>query len=174
MGHCIHATGSAAQGEGRLAENPGVIEQQAVDVMAAVERLTLPDSGWDQEDAVSAYLLLLEAKSALAMAVEDLGDTIAHAMNGKRETISGVTLERHAKAPRRTNWEHDDLLRVVVDSRIVDQDTGEIASTLEVLKKVYPLKGYNARSTALRALGIDVDEFCQTESTDRMTVRIHN
>lgn len=156
-----------------MVEQPGSLEMQAADIMQSVQRMAIPDSGWDQEDAVSAYLMLNDAKVALSMMIEDLGDTIAHAMQGKRETIAGVTLERHAKTPRRTNWQHDDLLRLVVDSRVVDKDTGEIASTLDVLKKVYPLKGYNARSTALRALGIDVDEFCETESTDRMTVRIH-
>jgi len=67
--------------------------------------------------------------------------------------------------------DHDALLRLVVDSRSVDYDTGEIESALEVLKRVYPLKGYNARTTELKKLSIDPDEFCRTEWTDRMTLR---
>jgi|688.fasta_scaffold641218_2 hypothetical protein len=127
----------------------------------------------DLESLVSVYLTLVDAAGALAETRDDLADVIAHAMQGKRDTIAGVTLERHAKSPRRTDWDHEGLLRLVTDSRVVDHETGEIASVLDVLKKVYPLKGYNARVTALRDLGIDVDEFCRTESTDRMTLRIH-
>jgi hypothetical protein len=123
----------------------------------------------DLESLVSVYLTLVDAAGALA----ETRDDFAHAMQGKRDTIAGVTLERHAKSPRRTDWDHEGLLRLVTDSRVVDHETGEIASVLDVLKKVYPLKGYNARVTALRDLGIDVDEFCRTESTDRMTLRIH-
>lgn len=137
-----------------------------------LERIDL-SGPFDMEDATSAYLILVGVAQTAALARDDLADMIAHGMQGKRETVCGVTLERHAKGPRRTDWDHEGLLRLVVDSRVVDEQTGEIASALDVLKKVYPLKGYNARVTALRDLGIDVDEFCVTESTDRMTLRVH-
>ncbi len=125
----------------------------------------------DLDDAISAWQLLCEAAQTLAYVRDDLSDAIARSMPEKRMTVSGVTLEKHAKPPRRTDWDHDSLLRLVVDSRVVDYDTGEIESALEVLKRVYPLKGYNARVTELKKLGIDPDEFCRTEWSDRMTLR---
>lgn len=72
-------------------------------------------------------------------------------------------VERHRKTTRR-NWRSDDLLRMVLDTRRVDRDTGEIESDVEKIKHVYPLAGYNARLTALRERGIDVDDFCEVET----------
>ena len=151
------------------------LDQEATAIANDVARFNNPDLWVTMGIAglVSAYLTIIDAAGALADTRDDMADVIAHMMQTKRETVAGVTLERHAKAPRRTDWDHDGLLRLVTDSRVVDHETGEIASVLDVLQKVYPLKGYNARVTALRALGIDVDEFCRTESTDRMTLRIH-
>ena len=92
-------------------------------------------------------------------------------MTDKYLTAAGVTVERKHKPPRRTNWDHDGLLRLVVDSRVLNEETGEIESVLAVVKKVYPLAGYNARTTALKALNIDVDEYATTEWSDRYTLR---
>jgi hypothetical protein len=36
------------------------------------------------------------------------------------------------------------------------------------------LKGYNARFGALKELGIDLDEFAETEWLDRYTLRVHS
>jgi len=155
-------------------DNPGPLESLAVEARRYLLRCEPTAVPFDMEDAVSAYLILVEVAQTAATLRDDLADMIAHGMQGKRETVAGVTLERNHKTPRRNDWDHEGLLRLVVDSRVVDKQTGEIASALDVLKKVYPLKGYNARVTALRDLGIDVDEFCVTESTDRMTLRVHN
>lgn len=121
--------------------------------------------------AVECWRMLCEAKRTLSAVIEDVENGIASRMEDKRLTVDGCTVERHRKAPRRTNWDHDGVLRLVVDSRSRDEATGEIESTLDVVKKVYPLKGYNARLGALKALGIDVDEFCETEWADRWTLR---
>ena len=86
-------------------------------------------------------------------------------MKNQKETVQGVgTLERHRDVSR-SNWEHEDLLRVVLDAerRVKDEETGEIENDLDVLSDVFPMRGYNARVTALRARGIDPDEFCETE-----------
>lgn len=155
-----------------MGEFAGPLESLVVEARRMLERIDL-SGPFDMEDAACAYLILVGVAQTAALVRDDLADMIAHGMQGKRDTIAGVTFERHAKVPRRTDWDHEGLLRLVVDSRVVDEQTGEIASALDVLKKVYPLKGYNARVTALRDLGIDVDEFCVTESTDRMTLRVH-
>ena len=134
----------------------------------------VPDIPDGLDDAVAGLVALTDAKTELGMVIENLADAIARRMDDKLLTAGGVTVEKYRKPPRRTNWDHDGLLRYVVDSRVVDESTGEIASTLEVLKKVYPLKGYNARFTALKDLGIDPDEFAETEWLDRYTLRVHS
>jgi hypothetical protein len=148
-----------------------VIRAAAFGVLVAINEV--PATPDDLDDAVAGLVTLTEAKTELGIAIENLADAIARRMDDKLLTAGGVTVEKHRKPPRRTNWDHDGLLRYVVDSRVVDESTGEIASTLEVLKKVYPLKGYNARFGALKALGIDPDEFAETEWSDRYTLRVH-
>lgn len=150
---------------------PGMLESQASAVIHTVNAWYHDQEITDLEDAVSAWGLLCEAAQTLAFVRDDLANAIAQAMPDKRMTLAGVTVEKHAKPPRRTDWDHDALLRYVVDSRVVDHETGEIESALEVLKRVYPLKGYNARTTELKKLQIDPDEFCRTEWSDRMTLR---
>lgn len=126
----------------------------------------------DMDDAVEAYTTLTEAKKWLGYAADTLADNIGRAAEAKQFTAGGVTIEVKRAAPRRTNWDSDGLLRLVLDSRVVNEETGEIESVLDILKQVYPLKGYNARTTALKKLGIDVDEFCQTEWADRYQLKV--
>jgi hypothetical protein len=150
---------------------PGPLEVSASAVIHTVNAWYHNPEITDLQDAVSAWQLLCEAAQTLAWLRDDLADAIAQSMPAKHLTVSGVTVEKHVKPPRRTEWDHDSLLRLVVDSRAVDKETGEIESALEILKRVYPLKGYNARITELKKLSIDPDEFCHTEWTDRMTLR---
>lgn len=154
-----------------MSDQPGDIELLAVDVLSAAGRVFIPDEVTDVDEAITAWRILNDAYKALAFAKDALADKIAQAMTDKRHVSHGCTVERHRVSPRRTNWDHDALLRLVVDSRVVNEETGEIESALDVLRKVYPLKGYNARTTALRALNIDPDEFCETEWSDRWTLR---
>jgi len=152
-------------------ETAADIELEAVDVLSAAGRFMVPDEVTNLDDAVCAWRILNDAYKAVAFAKDALADKIGQAMSDKRFTTRSCTVERNHVSPRRTNWDHDALLRLVVDSRIVDKETGEIESTLDVLRKVYPLKGYNARTTALRSLNIDPDEFCETERSDRWALR---
>lgn len=127
----------------------------------------------DLNGLMDAYLVLLDVVREATGVRDALASKIGSLMSDKRQTIGAVTVERHRIPPRRSEWDHDGLLRMVVDSRVVNAETGEIESTLDVLKKVYPLKGYNARFTALRDLGIDCDEFSRKEWRDGFTLRIH-
>lgn len=147
------------------------MELSAVDVLSAAGRFFVPDAVGNLDEAVSAWRILNDAYKAIAFAKDALADKIGQAMGDKRYVAHGCTIERNRVSPRRTNWDHDALLRLVVDSRVVNEETGEIESTLDVLRKVYPLKGYNARTTALRDLGINPDEFCETEYSDRYSLR---
>jgi hypothetical protein len=147
------------------------IELLAVDVLSAAGRVFVPDEVDNLDEAICAWRILNDAYKAIAFAKDALADKIGQAMGDKRYVTKGCTIERNRVSPRRTNWDHDALLRLVVDSRIVNEETGEIESTLDVLRKVYPLKGYNARTTALRELNINPDEFCETEYSDRYALR---
>lgn len=154
-----------------MEDQPSDVELLAVEVLSAVNRVYIPDVVDDLDEAVTAWRILNDAYRALALAKDSLADKIGQSMTDKRYVAHGCTVEKNRVSPRRTNWDHDALLRLVVDSRVVNEETGEIESALDVLRKVYPLKGYNARVTALRALNIDPDEFCETEWSDRWALR---
>ena len=109
---------------------------------------------------------LREEYTALATVIRNVEQAVGGLMANKRETVEGVgTLERHRDTSRR-NWSHEDLLRVVLDSDRRPKGgsgDGEVESDLDVLRAVYGLRGYNARSTALRERGIDPDEYSEHE-----------
>jgi len=116
----------------------------------------------DLDAAVALWQRWCEVARDIANIRDAWADAIGEAMPDKRHTALGITVERHKKATRR-NWQSEDLLRVVLDTRVVDPETGEAESQLDIIKAVYPLAGYNARLGALKARGIAVDEFCTTE-----------
>jgi hypothetical protein len=122
--------------------------------VARLEDLDVATAAWDE---------LVEACRDLGRIRDALANKIGEAMPERRMLLAGRMRKKHYKTYRR-DWQHDDLLRLVVDSRVVDEQTGEIASVLDILKRVYGLHGYNARVTALRELGIDADEFCTSET----------
>lgn len=112
--------------------------------------------------AIVAWERLEACRKSLAATGADLANKIGAAMPEKRHTAPGLTVERHRTA-RRSNWQSDDLLRVVLDTRSVDPETGEAESQVQIIRDVYGLAGYQARITALKARGVDPDEFCTTE-----------
>ena len=117
------------------------------------------------DDAAELLAGLRAEYQALASVIRSWEQVVGENMSQKKETVQGVgTLERHRDVKRR-NWQHEDLVRLVLDSdrRVKDSDTGEVESDLDVLRDVFGLRGYNARVTALRARGIDPDELCETE-----------
>jgi hypothetical protein len=72
---------------------------------------------------------------------------------------------RRGNVPNFRNWKSDDLLRAVLDSRIVDKETGEVVdeTPVEKVRAVFGLKGYNASRQELKARGIEADEFAEVE-----------
>lgn len=127
----------------------------------------------DPDALIGCWLVLCRVTDTARQVREDLESLIGESMPDKRHTVHGVTVEKKRPGARRTDWDSENLLRLVVDSRVVDPNTGEIESTLQVLKKVYGLAGYQARITALRDLGIDPDEFAKTEYRKGWTLRQH-
>ena len=115
------------------------------------------------DDAVYAAWSRIEAARAqLAIASGDLARRLAESMPGKRYTVDGVgTFERHRKSDRKY-WEKD-LVRRVLDSRIVDTETGEVLDETP-LSKVLAVWNLGApRITALHERAIDPDEWCTVE-----------
>lgn len=126
------------------------------------------------EDAAELLAGLREEYKALASVIRSWERVVGGLMADKKETVKGVgTLERSRDKSRR-NWQHEDLLRVVLDSDRRpkgDVADGEVESDLDVLRDVYGLRGYNAGITKLRGRGIDPDEYAEVEDRG-WTVRI--
>ena len=121
------------------------------------------DVGTDLGEALTVWNLLADCARRLAAARDDLGRLLADDMPEKRMTVMGVgTFEKHRKADRKA-WDKDELLRVVLDSRVVDPETGEVReeTPLDRVLDVWNLPA--PRTTALKARGIDPDEFCTVE-----------
>lgn len=112
---------------------------------------------------LTEFSILADAYRILAQIRSQLEQGIGARMDDKQVTVDGVaTFVRHFKKDR-TKWDKDDLLRVVLDSRVIDPDTGEIKDETP-LDKVLAVWNLPApRITALKARGIDADQFAHTE-----------
>ena len=95
-------------------------------------------------------------------------------LNGSETRV----LKKSASKPRR-NWDNDGLLsavrrRIVADAMESGADKSVIPtvqSTVDSLGTVYRLAGSNVRTTALKDLYIDADEYCES-STYRFSVAV--
>lgn len=115
------------------------------------------------DDAMATWAVLEDANRVIQQVRSLLVHQLAQKMGEHQVTVDGVgTFVRHKKK-NRTAWDKDDLLRAVLDSRLVDTDTGEVAdeSPLDKVLAVWNLPA--PRTTVLKARGIDADEFCRTE-----------
>jgi hypothetical protein len=103
-------------------------------------------------------------------------------MESKTEVIDGLgTLERK-KGTDRKHWQSDDLLRQLVRDAYLDavddmepgddpsMIVGRVFDTVTACVPITPSLGW--RVTALRAHGIDVDEWCEARP-GRVSVQIH-
>ena len=123
-----------------------------------VDRLLLEG---DDRDFL-ALAMIRDARASLMYAERELEQKLAARMDDKRHVIEGVgTFERRQKKAR-TQWDTDDLLRAVLDTRLCDEDGVIIEETpVERLLHVWNLGA--PRLTALRDRQIDPDEFCHAE-----------
>jgi hypothetical protein len=143
------------------------VSEFAMDVRALVDLVADVDhgtdsEGWDDlEQGLLCWGLISDAARDLARIRDELGKRLADAMPDKRAVVEGAgVFEKHRKKDR-TQWDKEDLLRAVLDTRQFDED-GTDTSPLEKVLKVWNLPA--PRVTALRELGIDADEFCHVES----------
>lgn len=150
------------------------LDVYAINVLQEVGKLPHIEHVDDLETAVNAYRILLDAYQALRYTHEDLADKIARRMDDKRYTsqAAGITVERSMKTDRK-EWDKESLLRAVLDSRLVDPDTGEVKDPTPLDKVLHVWNLPAPRVTALRERGLDPDEFCRSERLDRWTLRVH-
>ena len=117
------------------------------------------DSALDLDEAVGQLVALKEYAGDIRQLSRDLETYVAELMPQKQMDVAGKHVEVKTEI-RRSDWQHDDLLRLILDTRMVDPETGEIESQLDTVKACYAVKGYNCRIGALKERGIDVGDFC--------------
>jgi hypothetical protein len=109
----------------------------------------------------------------LKLREQDVEDRLAAEMEDKRLEVPSLgVFERHTSSSRK-QWQHDDLRREVVKhaERIVTED-GEIESEAEAhVRTLFDCMAPSYwRVGALRGLGIDASEYCET-TWGRQTVQ---
>lgn len=124
-------------------------------------------------------LRLLELLDTLRDDKRNLDDEIRHVEDqlgealGVFETRLGEkTVRRYRRKPRTRNWQSDDLLRRVLDARMVDAETGEVETQVERLVAVYACRGYQAKVRELERRGIQPDEFCEIEDVPGWSIEV--
>lgn len=134
------------------------------DVLDQINRLDVEEiMGEDLESATRQWAALEDANRVLAMIRGDLARRIGDELPEKQWTIEGLgTVERHYRKSR-TEWRKDELLRDVLDVRIVDEQTGELRFATPLEKVLYVWNLPAPRTTALRELGLDPDDYCHAE-----------
>jgi hypothetical protein len=110
-----------------------------------------------------ALAMIKEARANLAVAERDLEQVLAKSMTSKTVVVEGAGTFERSKKKDRTQWQKDELLSAVLDSRLFNPHTGELKeeTPLERVLAVFNLPA--PRITALRDRGIDADQFCHVE-----------
>lgn len=109
----------------------------------------------------------------VARAVSELAqDEAGKRFEGKTVTVKGIEYERSKPPPKRTGWRNDELQSAVLDSRLVDPESGEVAdeSPLDKVLHVWSLGA--PRTTALTARGLDADDWCHKTWPDDMPWKV--
>lgn len=135
-----------------------------------------PADHLDLDRAVSDLHELRQVTAALKMWDGLLTDWISDALGRNETDVEGVGHVQVKHGAKRTEWDRRQLIRAVLDSRLVDPSTGEVSEELmaEVageelscspdLARVLHVWNLGApRVTALRVRGIDPDEFAHVE-----------
>lgn len=155
-----------------------------LDVRSSADLILTATQGLDQaittseytpdevDGLVEAYLVAVEAKRELSVAIDALASKIGYLMGDKRLTVAGVTVERN-RLNVRTQWDKEALLSSVLDSRRLSAVSGEPLDESQLQKVLHVFNLPAPRTTALRERGIDPDQFCATERRDGWSLRIH-
>lgn len=137
-------------------------------LLVVLNSLEIPS---DFDGLAHLYLDLDEAGRIVSTLKREAATRLGDLMPSKTASVSGATFER-SRSAKRTAWQKEDLLRAVLDSRYVSQQTGEVRdeSQLDKVLDVFPLG--TPRVTALRARGFDPDEWCDEAWNEGWTIQI--
>lgn len=144
---------------------------------SAVETLGLlcaaPAPNVDLAGHVRHLLAVQQARRDLADVEQSIKNNVGHLMGSHRTVVvDGLGVIKRSVRKNRTKWNTDDLRRMVLDTKLVDPDTGEVFEETPV-EKILAVWNLGApRLTELRVRGIDSDEFCEVEQRPGFDIRI--
>lgn len=131
----------------------------------------------DAEECVRVIAVLTKDQYAITKVVKDvvglLELRLAQLVPPKYALpIAGHTVRHKPGAPKRSEWNNEDLLRAVLDSRRIDLETMEVLheTPADKLMHVFGLSGSSARLGALKERGLRPDDFCKVTREDRVEV----
>ena len=132
------------------------------EILAAISALDVDELMTDRlEDACRNWAALEDANRVLAIVRGEMAKMIGDELPEKEWTVPGLgTISRHYRK-NRTEWDKDALLRDVLDVRLVDTDTGEVVEQSPLERVLYVWNLPAPRTTALKALGLNPDEYCR-------------
>ncbi len=142
----------------RLASDTKLLVQMISDVDHAVD----VECWEDLDQGLICFAMLEEARKNLSLITSLLEKKLAKVMP-RDYTLEGVGTFEKRKRTNRTSWDREELVRDVLDSRIFDPITGEdkFPTPLDKVRHVWNLGA--PRTTALRELGLDPDQYCEAE-----------
>lgn len=129
-------------------------------------------AGADLGDYATWLTTLRESKSRLGEVCEALETICGEEMGQRTRVLDGFGMLSRSKRTNRTAWDREMLLRDVLDSRLVDAESGEIADEAPLDRVLHVWNLGAPRTTALRARGLDPDEYATVETRPGWTVRI--
>jgi hypothetical protein len=136
-----------------------------------VERIIIETAeSLDVEALAVAHVELADVIRRLRDVAQTVEDRLAEVMPQRLEVDGLPILERRRGVERRA-WQSDELLRTVIRRSVDPEGTGELPSgpeiverVTEVIERVMPVTpSLGWRATALRAMGLDPDEWCETK-----------
>jgi hypothetical protein len=114
----------------------------------------------DFDQAVHLLVAIRNARQQLADAYAVVEKHACREAGEKRAEVAGVGVVEVKGNVRRVKWDTESLRRAVLDSRLVNQETGELVDETPLDKVLQVWNLGTPRVTALRARGLDPDEFC--------------
>lgn len=146
-----------------------VLETNAAE-LAVVFQNPLPE--WTLEDHARALEGVQSARRALADAEQGLKDSIGTLMGERTVVLPEYGVLHRSRRKNRTKWDREALLRDVLDTKLIDPETGEVKdeSPLDKVRHVWLLGA--PRTTALDARGLRADDYCETETLPGWSIRM--
>lgn len=168
----------------------------AVDVLnenvgATIERMEGQHEDFSQDEAFRTLIEITELKALIKEHETRLNMLLTQhmRMNGEKLLEMGNFIAERKFSSNRKNWNHQPLLEAVINralssdsSVVVDPATGEIIDLTAIAKPLIDAVVDNVtkaarlsdwRVTALRAMvpGLNPDDFCESEKTERVSIR---